>query len=51
MIISSTSENKDIEKRIAMQEESIEAFDSYRRQMNSKLLEIEKRIDQLQINI
>ena len=51
LTISSLSNSEDIEKRITIQEESIEAFDSYRRQMNSKLLEIEKRIDQLQINI
>lgn len=49
--LDSLTDKSDIEKKIESQEEAIFAFDAYRKQVNRALLDLEVRIDELQLNI
>ena len=49
--LDSLTDKSDIEKKIESQEEAIVAFDAYRKQVNRALLDLEVRIDELQLNI
>jgi len=49
--LDSLTDKSDIEKKIESQEEAIIAFDAYRKQVNRALLDLEVRIDELQLNI
>ena len=49
--LDSLTDKSGIEKKIESQEEAIAAFDAYRKQMNGALLDLEVRINELQINI
>lgn len=49
--LDSLTDKLDIEKKIESQEEAIVAFDAYRKQVNRALLDLEVRIDELQLNI
>ena len=50
-IIDSLSEGSEIEERIRSQEQAIEAFDAYRRQINKTLLELQSRLNEIQIRV
>ena len=50
-LMDSLSEGSDIEERISSQEQAIEAFDSYRKQISKTLFELQSRINELQIRI
>ncbi len=49
--LDASSESLDINARLQSQAEAIEAFDAYRIQMNKALIEIEEKLDKLQIKI
>ena len=49
--LDSLTDKSGIEKKIESQEEAIFAFDAYRKQVNRALLDLEVRIDELQLNI
>ena len=50
-IIDSLSKGSEIEERIRSQEQAIEAFDAYRRQINKTLLELQSRLNEIQIRV
>ena len=50
-LMDSLSKGSDIEKRINSQEQAVEAFDAYRKQINKTLFELQSRINELQIRI
>ena len=45
------SETSDISEKLKSQEEAIAAFDAYRKQVNRALLELEEKLDKLQLKI
>ena len=45
------SESSDISEKLKSQEEAIAAFDAYRKQVNRALLELEEKLDKLQLKI
>ena len=45
------SESSDISEKLKSQEEAIAAFDAYRKQVNRTLLELEEKLDKLQLKI
>ena len=45
------SESSDISEKLKSQEEAITAFDAYRKQVNRALLELEEKLDKLQLKI
>ena len=45
------SETSDISEKLKSQEEAIAAFDAYRKQVNRTLLELEEKLDELQLKI
>ena len=45
------SESSDISEKLKSQEEAIAAFDAYRKQVNRTLLELEEKLDELQLKI
>jgi len=49
--LDASSESLDINERLQSQGEAIEAFDAYRIQINKALIEIEEKLDKLQIKI
>ena len=49
--LDASNESFDINEKLQSQEEAIEAFDAYRLQMNKTLIEIEEKLDKLQIMI
>jgi len=49
--LDASSESLDINERLQSQAEAIEAFDAYRIQINKALIEIEEKLDKLQIKI
>ena len=49
--LDASTESFDIKKKLQSQAEAIEAFDAYRIQMNKALIEIEEKLDKLQIKI
>lgn len=49
--LDASTESFDIKEKLQSQAEAIEAFDAYRIQMNKALIEIEEKLDKLQIKI
>ena len=49
--LDASTESFDIKEKLQSQAEAIEAFDAYRIQMNRALIEIEEKLDKLQIKI
>ena len=49
--LDASTESFDIKEKLQSQEDAIEAFDAYRIQMNKALIEIEEKLDKLQIKI
>ena len=49
--LDATTESFDIKEELQSQAEAIKAFDAYRIQMNKALIEIEEKLDKLQIKI
>ena len=49
--LNTLSESADINEKIRSQEEAIAAFDSYRKQVNRALLELEEKLNELQVRI
>ncbi len=49
--LDASTESFDIKEKLQSQGEAIEAFDAYRIQMNRALIEIEEKLDKLQIKI
>ena len=49
--LDASTESFDIKEKLQSQSEAIEAFDAYRIQMNKALIEIEEKLDKLQIKI
>ena len=49
--INALSESSDISEKLKSQEEAIAAFDAYRKQVNRALLELEEKLDKLQLKI
>jgi len=49
--LNALSESSDISEKLKSQEEAIAAFDAYRKQVNRSLLELEEKLDELQLKI
>ena len=49
--IKSLDDGSDIEKRISSQEEAIQAFDAYRKQINRTVMDLQSRLNELQIRV
>ena len=49
--LNALSESSDINEKLKSQEDSIAAFDAYRKQVNRALLELEEKLDILQLKI
>ena len=49
--LNALSETSDISEKLKSQEEAIAAFDAYRKQVNRALLELEEKLDELQLKI
>ncbi len=49
--LNALSESSDISEKLKSQEEAITAFDAYRKQVNRALLELEEKLDKLQLKI
>ena len=49
--LNALSESSDISEKLKTQEEAIAAFDAYRKQVNRTLLELEEKLDELQLKI
>ena len=49
--LNALSESTDINEKLKSQEDSIAAFDAYRKQVNRALLELEEKLDKLQLKI
>ena len=49
--LNTLSETSDISEKLKSQEEAIAAFDAYRKQVNRALLELEEKLDKLQLKI
>ena len=49
--LNALSETSDISEKLKSQEEAIAAFDAYRKQVNRTLLELEEKLDKLQLKI
>ena len=49
--LNTLSESSDISEKLKSQEEAIAAFDAYRKQVNRSLLELEEKLDKLQLKI
>ena len=49
--LNALSESSDISEKLKSQEEAIAAFDAYRKQVNRSLLELEEKLDKLQLKI
>ena len=49
--LNALSETSDISEKLKSQEEAIAAFDAYRKQVNRTLLELEEKLDELQLKI
>jgi len=49
--LNALSESSDISEKLKSQEEAIAAFDAYRKQVNRTLLELEEKLDELQLKI
>jgi hypothetical protein len=49
--LNALSETSDISEKLKSQEEAIAAFDDYRKQVNRALLELEEKLDKLQLKI
>ena len=49
--LNALSESSDISEKLKSQEEAIAAFDAYRKQVNRALLELEEKLDKLQLKI
>ena len=49
--LNALSESSDISEKLKSQEEAIAAFDAYRKQVNRALLELEEKLDELQLKI
>ena len=49
--LNTLSESSDISEKLKSQEEAIAAFDAYRKQVNRTLLELEEKLDELQLKI
>ena len=49
--LNALSETSDISEKLKSQEEAIVAFDAYRKQVNRALLELEEKLDKLQLKI
>ena len=49
--LNTLSESSDISEKLKSQEEAIAAFDAYRKQVNRALLELEEKLDKLQLKI
>ena len=49
--LNALSETSDISEKLKSQEEAIAAFDAYRKQVNRALLELEEKLDKLQLKI
>ena len=50
-LIKSLDDGSDIEKRISSQEEAIQAFDAYRKQINRTVMDLQSRLNELQIRL
>ena len=50
-LIKSLDDGSDIEKRISSQEEAIQAFDAYRKQINRTIMDLQSRLNELQIRL
>ena len=49
--LNTLSKSSDISEKLKSQEEAIAAFDAYRKQVNRALLELEEKLDKLQLKI
>ena len=49
--LNALSESSDVSEKLKSQEEAIAAFDAYRKQVNRALLELEEKLDKLQLKI
>ena len=49
--LNALSESSDISEKLKSQEDAIAAFDAYRKQVNRALLELEEKLDKLQLKI
>ena len=49
--LNALSESSDISEKLKSQEEAIAVFDAYRKQVNRALLELEEKLDKLQLKI
>ena len=49
--LNALSESSDINEKLKSQEDAIAAFDAYRKQVNRALLELEEKLDKLQLKI
>ena len=49
--LNTLSESSDISEKLKSQEDAIAAFDAYRKQVNRALLELEEKLDKLQLKI
>ena len=49
--LNALSESSDFSEKLNSQEEAIAAFDAYRKQVNRTLLELEEKLDELQLKI
>ena len=49
--LNALSKSSDISEKLKSQEEAIAAFDAYRKQVNRTLLELEEKLDELQLKI
>ena len=50
-LIESLDDGSDLEKRISSQEEAIQAFDAYRKQINRTMMDLQSRLNELQIRV
>ena len=50
-LIKSLDDGSEIEKRISSQEEAIQAFDAYRKQINRTIMDLQSRLNELQIRL
>ena len=50
-LLESLDDGSDLEKRISSQEEAIQAFDAYRKQINRTVMDLQSRLNELQIRV
>ena len=50
-LLESLDDGSDLEKRISSQEEAIQAFDAYRKQINRTIMDLQSRLNELQIRL